>query len=91
VEVVYSLKAVRDLEYWRKFGNKRIQKKITDLIEDTVKHPFVGIGKPEALKESLSGLWSRRINREHRMIYMVTGKNKLQILSILSLKGHYAK
>jgi toxin YoeB len=68
-----------------------IQKKITDLIEDTVKHPFVGIGKPEALKANLSGLWSRHINSKHRMIYMVSGKNELQILSILSLKRHYTR
>jgi toxin YoeB len=91
VEVVYSPKAVKDLDYWRKSGNKRIQKKIGDLIEDTEKHPFAGMGKPEPLKEKLSGLWSRRINREHRMVYMVAGKNELQILSILSLKGHYTK
>ena len=48
-------------------------------------NPFAGIGKPEQLKHSLSGSWSRRINAEHRLIYEVIG----EIVYIQSLKGHY--
>lgn len=64
-------------------------KKITVLIEDIVAHPYEGLGKPEALKFNLTGLWSRRIDREHRIIYQVTEENTIEILNILSLKGHY--
>ncbi|MDR7208482.1 Txe/YoeB family addiction module toxin [Flavobacterium piscis] len=63
--------------------------KITALIEDIQLHPFEGIGKPEPLKYELSGKWSRRINQEHRIIYKVTEEDTIEILDILSLKGHY--
>ena len=63
--------------------------KIYSLIEDIQLHPFEGIGKPEALKYDLQGFWSRRIDREHRIIYHVTNENTIEILNILSLKGHY--
>jgi toxin YoeB len=89
VEVIYSEKAQKDREYWKKSGNKAIMNKITALIEDIQLHPFEGIGKPEALKHQLSGKWSRRINQEHRIIYRVTEEDTIEILDILSLKGHY--
>jgi toxin YoeB len=89
VEVIYSEKAQKDREYWRKSGNKAIMNKITALIEDIQRHPYEGIGKPEPLKYQLSGKWSRRINQEHRIIYKVTEENTIEILDILSLKGHY--
>ncbi|MGV1012798.1 MAG: Txe/YoeB family addiction module toxin [Flavobacterium sp.] len=89
MEVIYSEKAQRDREYWKKSGNKAIMNKITALIEDIQLHPFEGIGKPEPLKYSLSGRWSRRINQEHRIIYRVTEEKTIEILNILSLKGHY--
>ena len=57
--------------FWKKSGNKIIQKRIVLLIEDIVKHPYYGIGKPEPLKYELSGKWSRRINDEHRIIYQI--------------------
>ena len=63
--------------------------KISALIEDIILHPFEGIGKPEPLKYHLTGRWSRRINQEHRIIYRVTEENTIEILDILSLKGHY--
>ncbi len=89
MEVIYSEKAQRDREYWKKSGNKAIMNKITALIEDIQLHPFEGIGKPEPLKYSLTGRWSRRINQEHRIIYRVTEEKTIEILNILSLKGHY--
>ena len=78
-------KAEKDFEHWKKSGNKTIQKKIQQLFADMKEHPFTGIGKPESLKHSLSGKWSRRINEEHRIIYDVTGN----IINVYSLKGHY--
>ena len=52
-------------------------------------NPFQGIGKPEPLKHNLSGVWSRRINQEHRIIYEIIDENTIEILNIISLKGHY--
>ena len=89
MEVIYSDKAQKDREFWKKSGNKAIMNKITSLIADIQLHPFEGIGKPEQLKHQLSGKWSRRINQEHRIIYKVLDENTIEILNILSLKGHY--
>jgi len=89
MQIDFSDKAKADLDFWVKSGNKGILKKIYSLIEDIQLHPYEGIGKPEELKHQLSGRWSRRINKEHRIIYKVTEENKIEILDILSLKGHY--
>ena len=89
MQIDFSNKAKADLVFWLKSGNKGIVKKIYALIEDIQLHPFKGIGKPEALKHDLSGIWSRRIDKEHRLIYEITDENTIQILNILSLKGHY--
>jgi toxin YoeB len=85
MEIDLYEKAERDFEYWKKSGNKAIQKKIQQLFVDMKEHPFTGIGKPEALRHSLSGKWSRRINEEHRIIYDVIDN----IINVYSLKGHY--
>ena len=85
MEVIFKDKALLDIEFWKKSGNKAIQKKITELIKDTLLHPETGIGKPERLKYDYSGLWSRRINDEHRMIYRIENGN----LAIGSLREHY--
>ena len=85
MEVIYKDEALLDIEYWKKSGNKQVQKKIKDLIQDILLHPDTGIGKPEPLKYELAGLWSRRITDEHRIIYAVQGGK----LNIFSLKGHY--
>jgi toxin YoeB len=85
MEIVLSPEARKDLIFWKKSGNKQIQKKIEELIIDIQAHPFSGIGQPEALKFNLSGFWSRRINREHRIIYKVVNG----VIEVTSLKGHY--
>jgi len=89
MEVIFAPKAVNDLSYWKKSGNKAIQKKIQQLILAIQENPFEGIGKPEPLKYDLSGAWSRRINQEHRIIYEIHDNEILVILEILSLRGHY--
>lgn len=89
MQIDFSDKAKSDLDFWIKSGNKGILNKIYSLIEDIQLHPFEGIGKPEQLKHNLTGRWSRRINQEHRIIYKVTEENTIEILDILSLKGHY--
>ena len=80
----FENQALKDLKYW-KYNNHILYKKIFSLLKDIQESPFVGIGKPEPLKENLSGWWSRRINREHRLIYKI---NKQEI-SILSCRYHY--
>lgn len=89
MEIIYAPKALKDLEFWKKSGNKAIQNKIQQIIDSIQETPFEGIGKPEALKHNLSGKWSRRITQEHRIIYSITNDNEIHILAILSLKGHY--
>jgi toxin YoeB len=79
--------ADEDLLFWIKTGNKSIQKKINQLLNSIEKTPYSGIGKPEVLKHHLSGLWSRRINSEHRLVYEIDENQNLIIVH--SLKGHY--
>mgnify|MGYP003311790393 CR=1 FL=1 len=71
MEVEYSQKALSDIKYYKSTGNTKLMNKIKTLIEDISLHPKMGIGKPEALKGDLSGLWSRRINKEHRIVYEI--------------------
>jgi len=87
--VVFSEKAQSDLKFWNKSGNKAIIKKISELIRAIRSDPYEGIGKPEPLKHELNGAWSRRIDREHRLIYQILEDGTIDILSIISLKGHY--
>lgn len=87
MELVLLEQARKDIEYWKKSGNLKIQKRITELIEDTLLHPFDGKGKPEPLRGELQGKWSRRINQEHRMIYSVS--DGMIFLYVFALRYHY--
>ena len=60
-----------DYLYWQK-TDKKILKRINSLIKEMQRTPFAGMGDPEALKHTKTGYWSRRINREHRIVYKVT-------------------
>ncbi len=73
-----------DYLYWQQQDRKTL-KRINELIRDTLRTPFSGIGKPEPLKGNLSGWWSRRISQEHRLVYRVEGK----MLVILQCRFHY--
>lgn len=88
-EVIFSEKAQKDLKFWQKSGNKAIVRKISELIKAIQVSPYEGIGKPEQLKHQLSSIWSRRIDREHRLVYQILEDGTIDILSIISLKGHY--
>ena len=85
MEVVFKDKALEDIKFWKKSGQKITQNKISRLIEDILQKPYSGLGKPEALKYKLSGLWSREIDKGNRLIYEVVG----QQLHIISMRGHY--
>ncbi len=75
--LTFTENAWNDYQYWQKI-NKKLVKKINELIKDIKRSPFDGIGKPEPLKYDLAGYWSRRIDHEHRIVYQVV-KNELKI------------
>ena len=83
--IEFTRQADIDLDYFKKSGNKQAIKKIKELLQAIIDNPYSGIGQPEQLKHSLSGTWSRRINKEHRLIYEIEDN----VVFILSLKGHY--
>ncbi|WP_409269250.1 Txe/YoeB family addiction module toxin [Massilia sp. BHUDP2] len=70
--------------YWQT-QDKKTLKRINDLIKDAQRNPFEGIGKPEALRYSLSGFWSRRIDEANRLVYEVRDEE----LVIISCRYHY--
>jgi toxin YoeB len=69
-------------------GNKAIIKRIDRIFEELSLHPYLGIGKPEALKHNLAGYWSRRIDDKNRIVYQVDNENIIVI--IIAAKGHYS-
>ncbi len=84
MKIVFTEHSWSDYLYWRR-NDKRMLRRINELIRDTMRSPFDGIGKPEPLKHRLQGCWSRRINEEHRLIYEVAGEE----LRIISCRYHY--
>ena len=84
MKLIFAEQAWQDYLYWQG-QDKRMVKRINELIRETVREPFSGIGKPEALKHALSGFWSRRISEEHRTVYRV----EAGALQIAQLRHHY--
>ena len=84
MNLIFSAKAWEDYLYWQE-TDKLLIKRINILVKAIQQNPFEGIGKPEPLKHSLSGYWSRRINDEHRIVYKVSGND----LFIAQLRYHY--
>ena len=82
--LTWTLKAWSDYEYWQG-QHRRTLTRINKLVKDATRTPFEGIGKPEPLRENLSGYWSRRIDDNNRLVYKVIGKN----LSIVSCRYYY--
>lgn len=82
--IQWDVDAWEDYLYWQ-VEDKQIMKKINQLVKDIRRTPFEGIGKPEPLKGNLSGLWSRRINSEHRLVYLMEDNSVV----IFACKGHY--
>ena len=82
--ITWTLVAWDDYEYWQGQDRKTL-KRINSLIKDCLREPFAGIGKPEPLKENLSGLWSRRIDEVNRLVYLVDGDD----LVIIACRYHY--
>ena len=86
MRIIFSKNSWEDYTSWLN-EDKKMLKKINDLVKDIQKNPYDGIGKPEPLKYDLSGFWSRRIDREHRLVYQVS-ENEIRIYSC---KYHYDK
>ena len=86
MSIIFSKNAWEDYTSWLT-EDKKMLRKINELLKDIQRNPYSGIGKPEPLKYDLAGLWSRRIDREHRLVYQVSGKEVL----IYSCKYHYDK
>ncbi len=82
----WTHEAWSDYAYWQG-QDKKTLKRINKLIKDIMRSPFEGIGKPEPLKENLSGFWSRRIDDTNRIVYAID-KNQL---TIISCRYHYEK
>ena len=88
MNVVFLPQAWEQYLYWAARDPKMLAR-LNALIQDARRSPFRGIGKPESLRESLAGWWSRRINGEHRLVYRVQGKGADQVLEIMQCRYHY--
>lgn len=77
-----------DYLYWSQH-DRDIHDKLNQLIEDVRRRPFVGLGKPEPLKDTMAGCWSRRVTKEHRLVYLVEGKGEDQAVIIIQCRFHY--
>ena len=84
MKLTFSSKAWANYLYWHKTDKSMITR-FNRLIKDIQREPYTGIGKPESLKHSLAGYWSRRINDEHRIVYKVLGDQ----IFIAQLRYHY--
>ena len=83
--VIFEGSAFQDFAEWATI-DKKLYQRIVNLIFDTLRHPFTGLGKPEPLRHELRGYWSRRINDEHRFVYKVTQ----DAIIVVSCKYHYS-
>lgn len=86
MRIIFSQNSWEDYVSWQS-EDKNMLRKINGLIKDIQRTPYKGLGKPEPLKYDLAGFWSRRIEREHRLVYQVIGSEIL----IYSCRYHYDK
>jgi toxin YoeB len=86
VNILFAPQAWEDYLYWQ-HTDKKLLRKINELIKDTARSPYEGTGKPEPLKHTFAGFWSRRMNSEHRMVYRIDGNT----LEIAQLRYHYTE
>ena len=82
--ITWAVAAWEDYQWWQGQDRKTLRR-INSLIQDCLRNPFVGIGKPEPLKENLSGFWSRRIDEQHRLVYCVDALD----LVLIACRYHY--
>ncbi len=84
MKIQFSARCWEEYLYWQQ-TDKKIVRKINDMIKEISRSPYNGIGKPEPLKHSYSGYWSRRITDEHRLVYKIED----EILIVVQVRYHY--
>ena len=87
MRLIFSQKAWDDDLFWQD-RDPSVLVRINSLVKQASRTPFAGIGKPEPLSGNLKGYWSRRITREHRLVYGVSGKGEAQSLEIIACRFH---
>jgi toxin YoeB len=70
-QTVFQPEFLEDLEYWVQ-TDRKMALRLIKMVREILRNPFEGIGKPEPLKYEFSGAWSRRLNKEHRIVYLVS-------------------
>lgn len=88
MKLSWHLQAWEQYRYWQD-NDPKMRARIDALIAAALRSPFRGIGKPEPLRDNLSGWWSRRIDGEHRLVYRLRGKDEEQVLEIAQCRYHY--
>ena len=83
-KIVFTEQAWQDYLYWQG-QDKKTLKRINQLLQDISRNGYTGIGKPEPLKNDLSGYWSRRIDDVNRLVYRILGDT----IEVLQCRGHY--
>lgn len=84
-KITFSEDAWKEYVYWQS-QDKKILKKINELLKEIQRTPFTGKGEPEGLRGNMSGRWSRRINQKDRLVYEVSD----EMITVLQCKGHYS-
>ena len=90
MRLVFSSQSWSEYLFWQEFDRK-VSARINDLIKETMRTPFAGMGRPEPLVGDMKGFWSRRITQEHRLVYRVSGKGDGQTLEIAACRFHYGR
>lgn len=85
MRLVFTPNGWQDYTYWQATDRSTL-KRINRLLDDVLRDPTAGIGKPEPLRHLLAGCWSRRISEEHRLVYLVDGED----IVILQARYHYS-
>ncbi len=84
MRLVFTPHGWADYLHWQA-ADRSVLTRVNRLLEDALRDPFSGIGKPEQLRHALAGAWSRRITEEHRLVYLVDGED----LVVLQARYHY--
>ena len=88
MNLLWTPGAWEDYLYWQR-QDRRMLRRINELIRDAMRSPHEGLGKPEPLRGNWSGWWSRRIDREHRLVYRVGRDGQDTRLEIAACRYHY--
>lgn len=84
MRLVFTPHGWDDYLHWQR-ADRAVLKRVNRLLEDVLRDPFTGLGKPEQLRHALAGAWSRRITEEHRLVYLVDGDDVV----VLQARYHY--